>query len=265
MQAELEFNIIASNYAATVVELSPRFYQLRRKDVYSERAHVIDCLGSTWMLAFFDGPAGKVFVRTPEGFFSPNTPTALLMPPFTLVEYLIEPGSIQWEGVVSVGEISPDLPESPILFDWDFAAPKTLEQTYQFIRERKNQRVIPSERKPSSLAAKAKAYIDKNFTEELRINDLADHLKVSRVVLSREFSKVYGLSPVRYRHRLRIFETLRWMNEGYNITDSLYRGGFTDASEFLHQFKRTLHTKPSSYRTPKSVARKSHGNFSPDL
>lgn len=70
--------------------------------------------------------------------------------------------------------------------------------------------------------------------------------------MSREFRKVYQLSPVGYRHRLRLFHALKLLSLGKPITDTCYEAGFKSLTQFNTHFKKYLGVQPTNYSTRKS-------------
>lgn len=207
----------------------------------------VDSHGPNWLIAFTEG--GGVAVRSGTEILRPNAPTAVFVPAFGLVEYHVNPGTLEWQAISSAVPLPPDMPHNTTLFSWDRRAPTNLADVIGLIRSRTDATTVVTERKASAVARRAKKYIDEHFTLDLKIASVADHLHCSRVVMSREFSATYGLSPVKYRHKLRIFEALRLMNQGTNITHALFRSGFSSPAEFIQQFKQVLSTTPGKYRS----------------
>jgi AraC-like DNA-binding protein/mannose-6-phosphate isomerase-like protein (cupin superfamily) len=97
---------------------------------------------------------------------------------------------------------------------------------------------------------KVLSYIDKNITEELSLNSIAEKVGLSPNYLSSKFKKLVGISLKDYIIAKRINEAKRKLE--YNLQDKIisvaYDVGFKDLSHFNHTFKRLTGFSPSKYR-----------------
>ena len=91
------------------------------------------------------------------------------------------------------------------------------------------------------------------------MSEIAKRLNLSHTVMGRAFKKTYGLSPVAYRNKLRVTDSLRLiLMENSLVTAAAFGIGFDDLSRYYRLFRRQLNTCPSDYR-PRSGA-KQRGN-----
>ena len=67
---------------------------------------------------------------------------------------------------------------------------------------------------PSRLSREAKRLIATTFTTAARMSDIATRLGVSHAHLTRQFKADYGLTPVDFRHRLRVSEAMNRLSRG---------------------------------------------------
>lgn len=92
-------------------------------------------------------------------------------------------------------------------------------------------------------------FIDKNFTTDLQLADIAEHLHVSRSYLTKQFKSYLGASPFQYiiikriEYACCLLRTTRLSCE--KIAESV---GFYDSSHFTRTFTRIMDTSPSTYR-----------------
>lgn len=114
-----------------------------------------------------------------------------------------------------------------------------------------NKKEIEMQRYSSAVALKTKHFIDNNFSEILLITDLAKKLNYSRSVMTREFTKAYGISPVEYRQKVRVYRAVRVLAAGANVTTALVESGFSSQTQFFHQFKKHIGTQPFNYKYSK--------------
>jgi AraC-like DNA-binding protein len=100
----------------------------------------------------------------------------------------------------------------------------------------------------SYLSRKAKALIASNYRESVSIARIADELGVSHPHLSRQFKRDYGLTPLDYRHRLRVSEAMGHLSQGEKILDIGYDVGFNDTKRFYADFRKVTGSSPGKCR-----------------
>lgn len=93
------------------------------------------------------------------------------------------------------------------------------------------------------------AYIAKNYSQNIKINDLADYVGVNRSYLASSFKKATGYSPKEYLLSLRM-EKAKSLLE---TTDMTINGisnaiGYSDQLAFSRMFKRYTGASPTIYR-----------------
>lgn len=96
-------------------------------------------------------------------------------------------------------------------------------------------------------AAAVKAYLDQNYLEQIRLDELEKELGFSKYYLIRSFESVYGLSPIRYTINLRIEEAKRLLYRGMKYTEVAYSTGFYDQSHFIRHFKMIVGVTPKAF------------------
>lgn len=100
----------------------------------------------------------------------------------------------------------------------------------------------------SLLSRKAKSLIASNYRTDIAITDIAGKLGVSHAHLTRQFKRDYGLTPVDYRHRLRVSDAIGRLSQGDKILDVGYEVGFNDTTRFYEDFRKVTGTSPGKCR-----------------
>ena len=109
-----------------------------------------------------------------------------------------------------------------------------------------------SEDTDTALQAKLKtvlAYIDANFTEELRLDELAHRFDISKYYLTREFKRAYGETIFRHIIGLRINYAKRLLRfTDKSVEEIAALCGFNDQSYFSKQFKKAENVTCLAFR-----------------
>lgn len=239
--------IIAESYWASVCLFKDGIIYSKKNHYYQNKSHH-DCYASDSFIAFANLPPNKVKIRSGENFLSLEGPCVLYQPPFSLLETHTEEGELTWECIAFTTFKFPLIQEPRILIQSAEKIPKSKAEVINLLNKMTHATVIRQETKPSAIAERLKNYIDKNFCENLKISHLEETLGCSRVIMTRAFSKTYNISPVEYRHRLRVHQALSKMRNGLSITAALYDVGFSDPSQFIFHFKKILGTTPNQYK-----------------
>ena len=97
---------------------------------------------------------------------------------------------------------------------------------------------------------RAKDYIDKNFSQDISLDDLAACAYVSKYHLSRKFKEAYHCSPIQYLTIRRIQEAKQFLrNTSKPISEIAQLTGFNLPVYFTKIFKQEVGMTPHKYRT----------------
>jgi AraC family transcriptional regulator, arabinose operon regulatory protein len=95
----------------------------------------------------------------------------------------------------------------------------------------------------------AQAYLDRNSSEGVSLEDLAGFVGLSASHLSAEFSKHLGTPPMRYLLELRLTRAAYLLaNANLSIAEVAREAGFRDPLYFSRQFKKRFGLSPRPYR-----------------
>jgi transcriptional regulator GlxA family with amidase domain len=95
----------------------------------------------------------------------------------------------------------------------------------------------------------AQQFIEKNYTERINVEDLAQHCALSRRNFERRFRKATQYSPAEYIQYLKI-EAARRQLEGsrHHVNEVMYAVGYSDNKAFRNTFKKITGLSPLEYR-----------------
>lgn len=97
---------------------------------------------------------------------------------------------------------------------------------------------------------KAQAFIEKNIQEKVTVDQLASMFALSRRALERRFKKATANTVAEYMQRVRM-EAAKMSLESSreNVSEVMYKVGYTDTKAFRTTFKRITGLSPVQYRS----------------
>ena len=105
------------------------------------------------------------------------------------------------------------------------------------------------EKSGNSKIGKAIKFLELNYLSDVSIKDLADMCNLGECMFRRYFKEETGLSPLKYRNKLRIMHAYDILtNEPFSVAEVMEITGFYDASYFNKTFKLYIGKSPSECR-----------------
>ncbi len=170
-------------------------------------------------------------------------------PPFSIVAYDKGPGSFTVEAFGTPTPTEMDLGENILAMTGPMGPlPVTIKD---LIPHAKSLSVIQKlEPAATSLARRCRQKISETFRQNISLSEIADALKSSNGVLSRQFKASYSISPSIYRQRLRVVDALgqMFLNDR-NVEQASQFVGYQSRSKFNQVFQQTFLAEPSRYLT----------------
>lgn len=93
----------------------------------------------------------------------------------------------------------------------------------------------------------ARIMIDENFTDEIRLADLADACHLNRFTLVKQFRKILGLTPHAYLINRRVNLAKQMLRQGSSVADTAACCGFFDQSHFVKTFRNYTGLTPTQF------------------
>ena len=101
---------------------------------------------------------------------------------------------------------------------------------------------------PNSIIQEVLAYINSNYTQQLKTEQLAKRFGISVSYLSHEFQKFTNRSVYDYILYRRVMLARQMMNSDLSLNAIAYQCGFNDYSNFLRMFRKLVGVSPSYFR-----------------
>ncbi|MBK1896418.1 GlxA family transcriptional regulator [Chryseobacterium paridis] len=96
---------------------------------------------------------------------------------------------------------------------------------------------------------KAQSYIEREFTTEISVEQIASEVNMSRRNFIRRFKNATSLNPIEYIQRVKVEAAKKALETGdNNIADVTYSIGYNDLKTFRTVFKRITGLTPIDYR-----------------
>ena len=245
-----------------------QYKRLTKDLLYFERTHrwkngtaLIDVFSSVWSVGIMDNGEGLLGIQRHGQKLTRKGVWAIFFPPYSIINWSIRPCELNWKAYWSDSSLPQDLPKHPIAFPWTpIEMPQNLKEVFKVVRDSRMSAIpIGAEEKVSTLAYKTKINIDKTFATDKKLKDLASEAGTSLTFMGRAFKQCFGLSPLVYRNKLRVMESLRLILLGdENVTEASFDVGFKSIGRFNINFRKNISAVPSQFV---SKNRKNRGKF----
>ena len=90
-------------------------------------------------------------------------------------------------------------------------------------------------------------YINRNITEELSLDILAEKFYTSKYHLLREFKRYSGFTLHKFILQKRLLFARALLREGMSVSDACTKSGFRDYSNFIRSFRQAFGVPPRRY------------------
>lgn len=111
--------------------------------------------------------------------------------------------------------------------------------------------IAPNEQTTHSVSServkKAIAYIRQNIAQKITLDDIADHVGISKFHLSREVKAFTRMTVVDTINQIRCSEAQRMIKNGSSVSAAAISCGFENLSYFTRTFKKYFHACPSDF------------------
>ena len=92
-------------------------------------------------------------------------------------------------------------------------------------------------------------FINKNFTQQITLSDIAKHCFISVNLLCKLFKNLLSTTVNKYIISLRITLAKKYLIEGKSVTETALSCGFNDYANFIRVFKNTVGFPPGKYKS----------------
>jgi len=112
-----------------------------------------------------------------------------------------------------------------------------------------NQLVLQDQKSESPMIQKAKAYIEANQSEDIRLAQVASAVNTSAFYFCKMFKQATGMTFTDYLARLRVEKVKSLLlNPHIRISEAAFQVGFQSLSQFNRVFRKVAGESPTAYR-----------------
>lgn len=104
----------------------------------------------------------------------------------------------------------------------------------------------------NDIIMRTKEYIDENYMNHIKVEDIAKMLNINRSYLSRIFKEKIGMTIREYLISVRLKEAKHLLNDGKNVTEAAFICGFSGQSHFSKTFKKYYACAPKAQKNVNS-------------
>lgn len=106
-----------------------------------------------------------------------------------------------------------------------------------------------SERRDISWLQKGHEYMEIHYAEGITVERVSDYVGVDRTYFTKQFRKVYGITPIQYIQELKMQEARYLLEQTtYTLSEIAHSVGYPDLFSFSKAFKKRLGIAPTQYR-----------------
>ena len=97
------------------------------------------------------------------------------------------------------------------------------------------------------LVEQVNSYIDEHISERIVVEDLAEHVHMSKYHFLRKFKDLTGVTVHSFLVNRRLMKACEALKAGKSVTESYQEAGFADYTSFLRNFRETYGVSPGKY------------------
>ncbi|KIN75170.1 AraC family transcriptional regulator [Sulfitobacter mediterraneus] len=90
-------------------------------------------------------------------------------------------------------------------------------------------------------------FLSNHLKEQVTIDDMADHVGMSRAVFHRRFKEATAMSPIQFVKSMRLNNAAMKIAEGKTVSEAAWDVGYQSSSQFSREFKRVYGQSPRQW------------------
>lgn len=134
-------------------------------------------------------------------------------------------------------------------FGFELHTKQSLLQIFHSFVQNSEPTSLPAQNSKSLLIKSVLDYVEKNYAENISLQDMAQYAHISKEYLCRIFNTMSDTTPVEYLNRYRVRQSSAMLvHTDKSVSDIALSCGFNNSSYFNKLFMRYMGCTPSEYR-----------------
>lgn len=216
-----------------------------------------DVYANVWVLAYANLQENTVSILVDNQKLQLSGKVLIFIPPFSVISWKVDNSSVKWM-YFSNSNLSEGCErlKCKIINKFDFNLILFLRNSIKNLDLIKNIKGTTIDLSNEySVVANLKNKIDKNFFQSEKIKSYIS-INHNYSYFSREFKKIYKISPICYRNHLRIKQCMcELLFSQKTILEVAKKNGITDSKFFYKKFKEIIGVSPSVFSLRKNKNR----------
>ncbi len=203
--------------------------------------------------------SGTGTFQNPNGTYNITAGNAFLIRPGEVCKYTADsthPWQYSWIGFV--GNMASDFDHLPDVFEMDGLLFEEMERVFHFSSCQsaflsgclfKLYCSLFDQKERPDYINQVIGYINIYYSKCLRIEQIAEHLRIDRKYLSRIFKEKTGKTIQQFLIQKRIEEGEKLLSKGFNVVETAAMVGYADSFSFSKAFKKHSGLSPKAYQS----------------
>lgn len=243
--------VITDSYSHEFNFLSDHEIFFNRHESYGQDYRRTDVYSGFWSFIFSDISGNEVSISLGEESVVVRGKMGLLVPPHAVVTWAVQCGHLNWLCYSNKQQYPESFPKDITVYPLAKLPEMVTREWIDNLIHTSNDSYTLCSSGLNPYAKKLKSLLDSEFKINKSLNEYSKEIGISKEWLIRYFKKSFGVSPIEYRNKKRIFEAMFLLHvEKDKIIDVSHNMGFNDLKQFNQMFKKTIATTPSRF-TPK--------------
>lgn len=174
----------------------------------------------------------------------------VFIPPFSIVNWKFNVNQFYWCAYEGTSPISRLLPQEPVYFSSkNFLFQDDMDIFKHILQNKTHWAPLGAQYQLSAVALKTKNYIDQHFKTDLKMSEVAQNLNYSMDVMTRQFKKMYQITPSIYLRDLKFYQAaLKITDSKRALSEIAAEVGVSNYENFSKVFRKIFKTTPKNFR-----------------
>jgi len=221
-----------------------------RHQAYGPNHSEVDVYADFWSFLFADVPENGIRLSHHGQNTEISGKIGILIPPHEVMRWQVRAPRLHWFAYSNNQKYPADFPKALTIYRLDHLPEEASPQWIHQVIQGHAQGWTPQSLAPNLYAKKLKEILDFEYKENKSLSLYASDLGISKEWLIKYFKKSYDVTPIEYRNKKRLMQTLFALHTEKNkIVNFSQNVGFNDLKQFNALFKKVIRVTPSQFLT----------------